>query len=105
MIRRLAIVSTLESEKPKNIEDCLEITDPITAKWYDYVDERLQAAPSLEEIFNPIDPTTGLVLLENTINGPLFVTGLSELNKHKPMSSLSLTERRRSLFGNDALFP
>lgn len=105
MVRRLAIVSTAESQKPCNVQEGLEITNQESAKWNDLIDEKLKAAPSLEEIFNPIDPTTGLVLLENTVSGPLFVTGLSELNKHRPISSLSLSERRRSLFGNDALFP
>ena len=83
----------------------LEIVNSEEAQWNEYVDKTLLAAPSLEEIFNPIDPTTGFVLLENTISGPLFVTGLSELNRQRPMSNLSLGDRRRSLFGNDALFP
>lgn len=105
MVRRLAILSTVESQKPSSLQEGLEVTNPESAKWNDYIDEKLKTSPSLEEIFNPIDPTTGLVLLENTISGPLFVTGLSELNKHRPISNLTLSERRRSLFGNDALFP
>jgi hypothetical protein len=54
---------------------------------------------------NPMDPTTGLVLLESTMRGPDFVTGLTGLNKHRPIKDMSLSDRRKALFGTDALFP
>jgi hypothetical protein len=32
------------------------------------------------------------------------VTGLVVLSKHRPMERMSLSERRKALFGTDALF-
>jgi tetratricopeptide (TPR) repeat protein len=105
MIRREAVLSTVDRKKPASLDDAIETSDPNAVKWEDYIDKKLQAAPSLEEIFNPTDPTTGMVLLESTASGPLFATGLTKLNQHQPIETMSLTDRRRALFGNDALFP
>lgn len=97
MIRRMAVLSTMDAEP--------ELADPKYAEWERRVDERLRAAPSLKEIFNPMDPTTGLVLLQSTMEGKDFVTGLTDLNKHRPTGDMSLSDRRKALFGTDALFP
>lgn len=105
MIRREAVLSTVDLKKPASLVDSVETSDPDAVKWEDYIDEKLHMAPSLEEIFNPTDPTTGKVLFESTASGPLFATGLAKLNKHQPIETMSLTDRRRALFGNDALFP
>jgi hypothetical protein len=96
MIRRIAVLSTRDTEPE---------LDPDSVEWERRVDEKLRAAPSLQEILNPMDPTTGLVLLESTMSGPDFVTGLTDLNQHRPIKNMSLTDRRKALFGTDALFP
>jgi tetratricopeptide (TPR) repeat protein len=106
MVRREAILSTMEIEKPACLmSNDIEVNDSNATEWEDYADAKLRAAPSLETIFNPTDPTTGLNLLESTARGPLFATGLSKLNKRQSIASMSLSERRRALFGIDALFP
>jgi tetratricopeptide (TPR) repeat protein len=97
MIRRTAVLSTMDKEP--------EVAEPNSADWEIRADEKLRAAPSLKEILNPMDPTTGLVLLESTMRGPDFVTGLTGLNKHRPIKDMSLSDRRKALFGTDALFP
>lgn len=116
IIRRKAVLSTIDFDDKKYNNASVSMdhgalppiesaTDPIVSKRMEEIDKTLQSAPSLEDIFNPIDPTTGLVFLENTVRGALFVTGISDLNRHNPISSFTLADRRRMLFGNDALFP
>lgn len=97
LMRLTAVLSTADQAP--------EDTSPEYAAWEKRVDEKLRSAPSLQEIFNPMDPTTGLVLLHTTIGGPDFVTGLTDLNKHRPINVMSLADRRKALFGTDALFP
>lgn len=106
MIRREAVLSMISMEKPAGADEALETSNASVVQWEDFVDKQLHAAPSLVHMFNPTDPTTGLVLLENTtVNGPLFSTGLTELNRQQPIKRMSLTDRKRALFGNEALFP
>jgi la-related protein 1 len=105
LIRRKAVISTISRDQPKGLSGSIETSDPGVAEWEDFVDEQLHTAPSLEEIINPRDPTTGMVLIESNVNGALFATGLSYLNKHRSIETMTLLERKRALFGNDALFP
>jgi hypothetical protein len=48
---------------------------------------------------------TGMDLMESSVSGPLFAMGLTELNRHQETRNLSLMDQKRTLFGNDALFP
>lgn len=105
MIRRKAVLSTIPVKEPPEANLALETSSTSVIQWEDYVDKQLHAAPSLVHMFNPTDPTTGMVLLENTVSGPLFATGLTEINRHQPIQHMSLTNRKRVLFGNEALFP
>ena len=105
MVRRKAVLSTIMKAKPPTADDSLEIYDKSVKEWEDRVSAVLRASPSLREIFNPLDPTTGSVLLESTINGSDFVTGLMEYNRHRPIERMSLLERKRAIFATDALFP
>jgi hypothetical protein len=107
MVRHKAVLATCGAEKPKQADgDAIETTDPEVLEWENLIDEKLRSAASLVDIFNPVDPTTGLVLLGSTVNGSVFVTGLSELNnKHSSVESMGFSDRRRALFGTDALFP
>jgi hypothetical protein len=106
VVRREAVLSTVAMEKPSSLASgTIEVNDPLAVRWEDYTDAKLHAAPSLETIFNPTDPTTGLELLESTARGPLFATGLTKLNKRQTLTRMSLSDRRKALFGIDALFP
>jgi tetratricopeptide (TPR) repeat protein len=104
MIRRRAILSTVEHERPEINEGAVEIFDPVVMAWENRVDELLRSFSSLREIYNPIDPTTGLVLLETTINGSNFVTGMMHFNIYRPIEQMSLSDRKRTIFATDALF-
>jgi hypothetical protein len=44
-------------------------------------------------------------LLESTMTGSDFVSGLVALSRHRPMDKMTLPDRRKALFGTDALFP
>lgn len=105
MVRRRAILSTIEAERPLGVERGLELFNAISMGWEDRVDKLLRSFPSLRDIFNPMDPTTGLVLLQSTINGSDFVTGLMDFNRHRQITEMSLSDRRRAIFATDALFP
>ena len=105
MVRREAVLSTVVMEKPPGLYDTVESTDPNAVKWEDHIDALLHAAPSLEDIFNLTDPATGTVLLRSPVGGPLFATGLMELNRHRPINTMGLVDRIGALFGNDALLP
>jgi tetratricopeptide (TPR) repeat protein len=106
MVRYKAVLATCGAEKPKQADDAIETNDPQVLEWENLIDDKLRSAASLADIFNPVDPTTGLVLLASTVNGSVFVTGLSELNKeHSSVKSMGFSDRRRALFGTDALFP
>jgi la-related protein 1 len=116
MVRRLAIMSTISDEMPMGTggaieeasfatSDAIEVFDLALMEWEDRVDEMLRGSPSLRDIFNPVDPTTGLVLLQSTINGSDFLTGLMDFNRHRPIEGMSLSDRKRAIFATDALFP
>lgn len=105
MIRRKAILSMVKLEKPSSLEGNTESSEAKAVEWEDCVDKRLLASPTLEEMFNPMDPTTGLVLLDNTVDGSLFVAGITELNKHQPMLSMALEARKRAFLGMMLSFP
>ena len=106
IIRRKAILSMHSLEKvPVDVQDRLEMNNAEALEWEKRVDESLLAYATLNEMFNPVDPTTGVVLLGTTMDGSLFVGGITELNRDKKVTSMSLEERKRAIFGNDALFP
>lgn len=106
MIRRKAILSMGELTRPSSFEGTVETSDPKVVEWEVRADEVLISFKTLGAMFQTVDPGTTLLNNEDMrVGGPLFVAGLSELNKHKPVSSMNLAERKRALFGNDALFP
>ena len=74
--------------------------------WVLFLQDRLRTTPTISNILKPgeIDEKSGTVLLESSVAGSSFGTGLVELNKYKPLKDLSLIERRKILFGSDALF-
>lgn len=74
------------------------------ASWEGYIDSVMLNVPSIEDIFSLTDPVTGTVLFRGPVHGPCFVTALTSLNKPVSKEQMSLVERKKSLFGNDALF-
>jgi len=68
------------------------------------LDARLRAAPTLSSILQSEAQHKNLdaVLLERSSSSD-FTTGLEELNKLTPLGELSLSERRKTLFGSDSL--
>lgn len=105
MIRRKAVLSTMAIPRPELADGGVEVFDRESMEWEDCADDLLRTFPSLGDIYNPLDPTTGLVLLESTISGSDFVTGLMEFNRHRPIEHMSLLDRKRAIFATDALFP
>lgn len=105
MIRRIAVLERLDREMPESAERSTETSDPDVISWEDYIDAELRRAVSLQEILDSEKSRAGLALLESATHGSIFITGLSELNRYRPLESMTLLERRRALFGTDALFP
>lgn len=101
LIRREAVLSITAAK----MEPGLETADREIIQWENHIDAKLYAAPSLGEIFNLTDPATGTVFSKSPVDGSFFATGLIELNAHSQIESMTLSDRRRALFGNDALFP
>lgn len=110
MVRHSALMDMLATEGNEESSALPSIDDD--AAWEELVDARMLAVPSLYDILhydkNDNDEEKnrekGVVFLENTIAGSTFATGLAELNKRQPIGDLSLNERRKALFGTDALF-
>ena len=69
MVRCKAVLSMVDLEKPSSLEGTIESSDPNAAEWEDRVQQQALACPNLQRMFNPVDPTTGLVLLDNTVSG------------------------------------
>ena len=103
MLRRLAVIATTEIPRPKH--EGIESSDPEVIAWEMNIDTKLRDAISLADMLNPVDPTTGLVFLESTSKGSTFVTGLFEMSNPRLIKDLPLYERRRAVFGTDALLP
>lgn len=104
MLRRKAVLAIADLKRP-HVDGILEKTDPTLAEWEDAADIALSAATSLDEIFKSIASTRSEPRFHSSVNGSLFVTGLTKLNKQQSVPSMGLAERKMALFGNDALFP
>lgn len=64
----------VKPKKPFSFKGNAEGSDANDVEWEEHVNERLLASPMSEEMFIPMGPTAGLVLLNNTVHGSLFVT-------------------------------
>jgi tetratricopeptide (TPR) repeat protein len=109
MVRRLAILSTISTEMPANEDLDVEMYDTDVVSWEYLVDDSLRSATSLSNIFLSLEQTatstTGLGMLQQSAEGSDFLTALSHLRKNSLIQDLPLLERRKILFGTDALFP
>ena len=103
MVRRMAVITTMDVPCPKY--EGIETSDPAVIAWETIIDTKLRDATSLADMLNPVDPTTGLVFLESTSSASTFVTGLVELSRPRLIKDMPLYERRRAVFGTDALLP
>eukprot|EP00542_Grammatophora_oceanica_P014143 CAMPEP_0194037432 /NCGR_PEP_ID=MMETSP0009_2-20130614/9782_1 /TAXON_ID=210454 /ORGANISM="Grammatophora oceanica, Strain CCMP 410" /LENGTH=1666 /DNA_ID=CAMNT_0038679591 /DNA_START=197 /DNA_END=5197 /DNA_ORIENTATION=+ len=111
LIRRYGVMAELEHDfnntNNNNNDEKKKNKEMMTVENLDsLLQSRLLDAPSLSVMLQPghVDQGSGMVLLEESMNGNNFVTGLVELNKHKPLNGMSLVERKKALFGSDALF-
>jgi tetratricopeptide (TPR) repeat protein len=106
MVRRLAVLSPIESLNVSATADAVvESVDAAVVEWEVRCDQVLQTAPSLYDMLKSSEDGIQQTLLSRNIDGTDFITGLTHLNNPQPIISLSLLERRKALFGTDALFP
>jgi len=77
-----------------------------TSSWEKLIDQELLSAPSLKVIIENGTKNTniGVELLESSIPPSNFIAGIVELSQHHPIQNLTLSERRKVLFGADSLF-
>ena len=117
-VRRFAILAQLETaQEPNSVakegdtvakegdKTPLEVG---SAQWEEAIIKACLAAPSIREIIEAADKRetteTDMDLLESAMDRSIFVSGLASLSRHRPLESMSLSERRKALFGSDALF-
>jgi la-related protein 1 len=98
-VRRLAVVSRLQGEKMSNLKEG-------TALWEKRIDRELLSTPSLKVIIKKgtENMKAGVEFSESSIPASSFIAGIAELSQHHPIQKLSLSERRKMLFGADSLF-
>lgn len=112
LIRRLAILAQfdrgLELKAKRSGSDDKATFIQNTARWEESMIEAYLAAPSLETILagrgGTDESTTSMVLLESTMTGSNFVCGLVALCTQVPVSDMTSSDKRKALFGTDALF-
>ena len=113
LIRRLAILTQVDRQIERNVKSREDDEAPRakrqTAPHEELVMEAYLVAPSLQEIFatsdEKNDAKTRMVLLESTMPGSKFVSGLIALCDHVSLSDMtSSSDKRKALFGMDALF-
>lgn len=80
---------TLQDDKP-SMTSAQGLPHPNSHRWEDVVDEQLRSAPPLKEM-----------IPETEVNSIIFTSGC--LGNYHNWDQLSLTERRRVLFGSDSL--
>jgi hypothetical protein len=113
LIRRSAVVAVYLRNRElghghKKIGDNKASGIDDSARLEQGIDKALLSAPSLKAIIEAgnrkYNNATGMDLLESTMTGSDFVTGLVELSRHRPVENMSAWSRRKAIFGSDALF-
>jgi tetratricopeptide (TPR) repeat protein len=113
LVRRLAILSQVDRDSdPKaksTASEHAQGTNQNPGTCEDLLIEAYLSAPSLQEILSADsekgDTKTAMVLLESTMTGSRFVSGLVALCNQASLSDMaSSSEKRKVLFGTDALF-
>lgn len=107
VVRRLAVVDTVRRRWQVADTDWEGDNDDLNREAH--VAACASATPSIETLL--LDGSaaerqegTGTVLLEGSVTGASFVTGLVELNQRRPLHELSLVQKRKLLFGSDTPF-
>ena len=109
MVRRAGVVAVLREElKCEMIATGIDhLRNQVysyiegSEKWDSVLKSRLQTTPSVINMLRENESNDGMVLLESTMSGSDFITGIVDVNKEKALGSLSLIERRMALFGSD----
>jgi tetratricopeptide (TPR) repeat protein len=108
LIRRSAVVAVYLRNRELGHKMIGDAKVDNSAQLEEGIDKALLSAPSLKAIIEAgnrkYNNVPGMDLLESTMTGSDFVAGLVELSRYRPMESMSLSERRKALFGTDALF-
>lgn len=110
-IRRFAILTSFaqqERTQSNDSEEKITVAES-AAQIEDRAIEALLAAPSLEEIFavgaKKLATEESMDLLESSMLTPSdFISGLVALTERLPVEVMSSPERRKALYGTDALF-
>jgi len=107
IIRRAAVAAVLRNERNNECDYTeAKFTDEVDQAdtFAEALDAKLLISPTLDQILNTKtqDLECNLNLMENTMASD-FVTGLEELNKFTPLNTMSVHERRKTLFGSDSL--
>ena len=99
-VRRFAVISRFKLKGGQRSKD------ESAASWEKRIDGELLSAPSLKTIIDISTSNTnaGVELLESSIPPSNFIAGIVELSQHHPIKNLTLSERRKVLFGADSLF-
>lgn len=99
-VRRFAVISRFKLKRGQRSKD------ESAASWEKRIDGELLSAPSLKTIIDisTSNTNTGVELLESSIPPSNFIAGIVELSQHHPIKNLTLSERRKVLFGADSLF-
>jgi len=100
LIRRFAVISRVTQKGEQRLKQ------KGTSFWEKLIDQQLLSAPSLKFIIENGSNNTniGVELLESSIPPSNFIAGIVELSQHHPIQNLTLSERRKVLFGADSLF-
>jgi la-related protein 1 len=109
-MRRFAILTMLskKEENNSNVEVSKKCAES-AAQIEDRAKEALLAVPSLEEIIEcgnkKYSNEEGMDLLKSTMTGSDFISGLVALSgQNPPLGEMSKRERRKAMYGTDALF-
>lgn len=95
IVRRAGLLMLIEhradtSHDAPSMSSAEGLPHPNSHRWEDVVDKQLRSAPPLKEM-----------ILETEVNSMLFTSGC--LRNYHNWDQLSMTERRRVLFGSDSL--
>lgn len=106
IVRRFALIVALKHQEQTarfgkggcHETDATDTTADVEALdgWEALLEARLRSAPSLEKMIDQ-EAAVGK-------SGTDFLTGLVEMNKPRPLEAFSLVQRRKAIFGSDALF-
>ena len=112
IMRRVAIKFILDEfdeckeskdDKDGELTTSLEREDLCGCEDKSFLKSQLCRAPSTKDLLL-LQKKEDKVLLESSISGSDFVTGLIETNRQIALESLSLVDRRQALFGSDLVF-